>query len=200
MNTNQNTQDKRGGKRAGAGRKAGSGSFGEPTRPVRVPESQLASVLDFLAAYRASRNSPALAGEVYRPVSQPRPLHLPLFGSKVQAGFPSPADDYVAEQLDLHQLLVKREAATFYVRVQGDSMVDAGIREGDILVVDRSITPTDGKIVIAVLNGELTVKELSIKAQRIQLLPRNDAYPPIDVPQESDLTVWGVVTGVVRQL
>ncbi len=200
MNTNQSTPKKRGGQRAGAGRKAGSGSFGEPTRPVRVPESQLASVLDFLAAYRASRNNPAVAGEFYRPVSQPRPLRLPLFGSKVQAGFPSPADDYVAGQLDLHQLLVKREAATFYVRVQGDSMVGAGIREGDILVVDRSITPTDGKIVIAVLNGELTVKELSIKPQGVQLLPRNDAYPPIDVPQESDLTVWGVVTGVVRQL
>lgn len=200
MNTNQKDQEKRGGRRAGAGRKAGSGSFGEPTRPLRVPESQVASVLDFLAAYRASRNDPAVAGEVYRPAAQPRPLRLPLFGSKVQAGFPSPADDYVAEQLDLHQLLVKREAATFYVRVQGDSMVDAGIREGDILVVDRSITPADGKIVIAVLNGELTVKELSIKPQGIQLLPRNDAYPPIDVPQESDLTVWGVVTGVVRQL
>lgn len=200
MNDNQITPKKRGGPRAGAGRKAGTGSFGEPTRPMRVPESQVAQVLDFLAAYRASRSTSATAGEFYRPAAQPRPLRLPLFGSKVQAGFPSPADDYVAEQLDLHQLLVKREAATFYVRVQGDSMVDAGIREGDILVVDRSITPVDGKIVIAVLNGELTVKELSIKPQGIRLLPRNDAYPPIDVPQESDLTIWGVVTGVVRQL
>jgi len=200
MHSNHNSPDKRGGYRPGAGRKAGSGPFGEATKPVRVPESQVPAILDFLEAYRTRRSEQPVVGEVYRPAAGKRSLRLPLFGSKVQAGFPSPADDYVAEQLDLHELLVKREAATFYVRVKGDSMVGAGIQEGDILVVDRSVEPTDGKIVIAVLNAELTVKELSLKKGRIQLLPRNDTYPPIDISSESDLVIWGVVTGVVRQL
>ncbi len=188
----------RGGSRPGAGRKPGSGAFGEPTRPVRVPESQVPAVQAFLEACRARPRDGA--GEVYRPVPAPRPVRLPLFGSKVQAGFPSPADDYVARRLDLHELLVKREVATFYVRVQGDSMVEAGIHEGDLLVVDRSVEPTDGRIVIAVLDGELTVKELSRTAEGVLLLPRNRAYPPIPVPRESELVIWGVVTGVVRQL
>ena len=138
-------------------------------------------------------------GGVFRPALG-KPLPRPLFASKVQAGFPSPADDYVAGQLDLHELLVKREAATFYVRVKGDSMVGAGIQEGDILVVDRSIEPADGKIVIAVVDGVLTVKELSMKSGGIKLLPCNDAYPPIALSGESELVIWGVVIAVVRQL
>jgi DNA polymerase V len=165
-----------------------------------VPESQVPVILDFLQAYRNRHDQPSAVAEVLRPTVIKRTVRRPLFGSKIQAGFPSPADDYVAEQLDLHELLVKREAATFYVKVKGDSMAGAGIQEGDILVVDRSVEPADGKIVIAVLNGELTVKELSRKKDHIQLLPRNDAYPPIDISSESDLVIWGVVTGVVRQL
>jgi len=200
MHDNHNPQSKRGGRRPGAGRKSGSGTFGEQTKPVRVPESQLPAVLRFLDEHRARRIEQVVMDSVFHPASNPPPVRLPLFGSKVQAGFPSPADDYVAEQLDLHKLLVKREAATFYVRVQGDSMVGAGIQQGDLLVVDRSVEPADGKIVIAVLDGELTVKELSLKGGKVQLLPRNDAFPPIDIPSESNLVIWGVVTGIVRQL
>ena len=200
MNSNHNAPHKRGGPRPGAGRKPGSGLYGEPTRQVRVPDSQVPVIVDFLEAYRHQLSEPSAVDEVYRPALMKRTVRLPLYGSKIQAGFPSPADDYVAEQLDLHELLVKREAATFYVRVKGDSMVGASIQEGDILVVDRSVEPTDGKIVIAVLNGELTVKELSRKADSTQLLPRNDAYPVINISSETDLVIWGVVTGVVRQL
>ena len=200
MNSNQHTPGKRGGHRPGAGRKPGSGLYGEPTSQVRVPDSQVPVIVDFLEAYRNRHSEPSAVDEVYRPAVSKRTVRLPLYGSKIQAGFPSPADDYVAEQLDLHELLVKREAATFYVRVKGDSMVGASIQEGDILVVDRSIEPTDGKIVIAVLNGELTVKELSRKHDSTQLLPRNDAYPVINISTDSDLIIWGVVTGVVRQL
>ena len=200
MNNNHPSTAKRGGPRPGAGRKPGSGLYGEPTSQVRVPDSQVPVIVDFLEAYRTRHSEPSAAGEVYRPAMDKRTMRLPLYSSKIQAGFPSPADDYVAEQLDLHDLLVKREAATFYVRVKGDSMVGASIQEGDILVVDRSVEPTDGKIVIAVLNGELTVKELSRKQDSTQLLPRNDAYPVINISSETDLVIWGVVTGVVRQL
>ena len=200
MNNNQTPPSKRGGYRPGAGRKPGSGPFCEPTKSVRVPESQVPAVRYFLEAFRDRRSEPPTLGEIYSPALNQRTVRRPLFSSRIQAGFPSPADDYVAQQLDLHELLVKREAATFYVRVKGDSMLGASIQEGDILVVDRSVEPTDGKIVIAVLNGELTVKELSRKKDRIQLLPRNDAYPPIEISSESDLTIWGVVTGVVRQI
>jgi DNA polymerase V len=143
----------RGGQRPNAGRKPGTGCFGEPTRPVRIPESQVGAVLDFLAAWRARRTESASVGDIHAPAAAPAPLRRPLFGSKVQAGFPSPADDYVTAQLDLHELLVKREASTFYVRVKGDSMRDAHIQEGDILVVDRAVDPVDGKIVIAVLDA-----------------------------------------------
>lgn len=190
----------RGGSRPGAGRRPGTGPFGEKTRTVRIPESQIPAVRRFLEANRHPGIVLPTGGEVYAVTLTPRRLSRPLYGSKVQAGFPSPADDYVEQQLDLHELLVKREAATFYVKVQGDSMVGAGIQEGDILVVDRSVEPVDGKIVIAVLNGELTVKELSRKHGKVQLIPRNDAYPPIDISSESDLIIWGVVTGIVRQL
>jgi DNA polymerase V len=200
MNNNQTPSSKRGGYRPGAGRKPGSGPFRELTKPVRVPESQVPTVLSFLQAFRDRHSEAPTLGEIYSPALNQRTVRRPLFSSRIQAGFPSPADDYVAQQLDLHELLVKREAATFYVRVKGDSMLGASIQEGDILVVDRSVEPTDGKIVIAVLNGELTVKELSRKKDRIQLLPRNDSYPPIEITSESDLTIWGVVTGVVRQI
>jgi DNA polymerase V len=157
--------------------------------------SQLPVVAGFLEDLRVSSS----VEQVYRPILG-RPLPRPLFSSRVQAGFPSPADDHVAGELDLHKLLVKREAATFYVRVRGDSMTGAGIHEGDILVVDRSIEPAHGRIVIAVVDGELTVKELAMGPEGIRLLPRNAAYPPLVLQGESELVVWGVVTAVVRQL
>ena len=101
------------------------------------------------------------SASVYVPVANPSKLALPLFGGKVAAGFPSPADDYVDKTLDLNELLVQKPAATFFVRAQGDSMLGAGIHPNDILVVDRSIEPAPGKIVICALNGELTVKRLA---------------------------------------
>jgi DNA polymerase V len=97
------------------------------------------------------------------PTPLPQVLLLPLFGGKVAAGFPSPADDYVEKSLDLNELLVKRPAATFFVRVQGASMIGAGIHNGDMLVVDRSLEAQSGSVVIAVINGDLTVKRLVIK-------------------------------------
>ncbi|MBA4118909.1 MAG: hypothetical protein C0514_08465 [Candidatus Puniceispirillum sp.] len=126
-------------------------------------------------------------------------LELPLFASRIMAGFPSPADDHVERTLDLHTLLVERPAATFYLRVEGDSMCEAGILSGDIVVVDRSLTPQDGDIVIAVLDGELTIKRMGKKDGFVALFPENKAYDPILVLPDQALEIWGVVTGCVRQ-
>ncbi|MDD3313590.1 translesion error-prone DNA polymerase V autoproteolytic subunit [Pseudodesulfovibrio sp.] len=125
---------------------------------------------------------------------------VPLYLDAVSAGFPSPADDYVETALDLNRYLVANPAATFMVRVGGDSMVDAGILDGDVLVVDRSREPLPGRIVVAVLDGELTVKRLCRLQGRIFLAPENSAYRPIEVREDQELTVWGVVTGVIRKL
>ena len=127
------------------------------------------------------------------------PLAVPAFLSGIQAGFPSPADDYVEKQLDLNELIVKNQPATFFVRVEGDSMRDAGIRSGDILVVDRSLTPVSGKIVVAIMNGEFTVKRIEMSVKGITLLPENSSYPAIEVPPESDFQVWGVVTYIIHK-
>jgi len=128
-----------------------------------------------------------------------------LFTCKVAAGFPSPTDDTVDQSLDLNEYLINNPTSTFFLRVKGNSMSGAGIHDGDVLVVDRSITPVDGKIVIAVVNGETTVKRLKIN-QGAQghatawLLPENPDYKPIKITPEMAFTVWGVVTSIVRKL
>lgn len=126
-------------------------------------------------------------------------LKLPLFISKVSAGFPSPAQDYVEQTLDLNDLCIRRPAATFFVRVEGDSMIEAGIFHNDILVVDRSVKPVHGDIVVAQVDGGFTVKELCLRP-RLMLLPRNSAYQPILLANDNELQIFGVVTNVVRQM
>lgn len=126
-------------------------------------------------------------------------LPLPCMLTSIPAGFPSPAEDYLDKQLDLNEWLIKHPAATFFVRVEGDSMRDAGIASGDILIVDRALEPSDGKIVVAVIDGEFTVKRIAIGAEGIQLLPANESYPPIHIPPESDFRIWGVVTYVIHR-
>lgn len=129
------------------------------------------------------------------------PTLLPFFIDKISAGFPSPAEGYTDRALDLNDLMIENPPATFFVKVEGDSMKDAGIFPGDMLIVNRSKDPVDGKIIIAVLNGELTVKRLRIlKNKTISLEAENSAYQPILVSAEHAFTIWGVVTGVVRSL
>ncbi len=123
---------------------------------------------------------------------------LPLFTARISAGFPSPADDYLDRKLDLNEYLIKHPAATFFVRVEGESMIDAGIHSGDILIVDRALEPADHKVVIAVLNGELTVKRIKKTRGKLCLIPDNSAYQPIEVTPEMNLEVWGVVTHVIH--
>lgn len=125
---------------------------------------------------------------------------LPYFEAKVPAGFPSPAADYEENQLDLNTHLIKNPAATFFVRVSGDSMIGAGIHDGDLLIVDRAIDPKDKNVVIAVIDGELTVKRIRIRRQKITLEAENINYASKEVREEADFQVWGVVTNVIHSL
>lgn len=124
----------------------------------------------------------------------------PVFLSRVSAGFPSPADDYTEGPLDLNEHLIKHPAATFFVRVSGDSMRDAGIFPGDLLVVDRALEPANGKVVVAIVDGELTVKRLKKCGNRPYLSPENPAYQPIWIDEGQAFEVWGVVTHVIHQV
>jgi DNA polymerase V len=192
-----------GGARPGAGRKKGSGRFGEPTKVMRVPQSKVAQIQDWLAHQQSAERAlnKALHSAPFRvhTAANESWIELPLFGHKVVAGFPSPADDYIEATLDLNDKLIRNKDATFLLVVEGDSMQKAGIKDGDILVVDRSIPPSDGKIVIAALDGELTVKRLSVKSTGTWLVPENDAYPPILVREEAEMIIWGVVTATISQ-
>ena len=171
----------RGGIRKNAGRPKGQGKFGETTKPMRIPVSLVDKVMSFV---------------------NHKGYTLPLYQCSVQAGFPSPADDDLDNQLDLNEHLIHNPAATFFVRVAGDSMINSGIHSGDILIVDRSIEAADGKVVVAAVNGELTVKRLrrDTTKQAIQLLPENDSYPPITVTPDEDIIIWGVVTNVIHSV
>jgi DNA polymerase V len=136
---------------------------------------------------------------LYSAPDVPSALTRPLVLALVAAGFPSPADDHLDRDLDLHELLIQPPASTFYVRLAGDSMQGAGLYDGDILVVDRSLEPKHTDIVIAVLNGELTVKRLFRQGDLVQLRPANHRYPMITVTPDQELLSWGVVTGSIRQ-
>ena len=166
-----------GGKRKNAGRPKGKGPYGEATKAVRLPISRIAEVKAFLA--------------------QPA-LKIPLYLSRVRAGFPSPAEDDIESYLDLNQHLIQHPAATFMVRAQGDSMINAGIHDGDILVVDRSLEAIDGKVVIAAIDGELTVKRLSCQSGQVKLMAENPNYAPIVITDHQDTVIWGVVTNVIH--
>lgn len=137
--------------------------------------------------------------EVFKPCLN-KTQTFPLYSSKVSAGFPSPADDNLEKTLDLNSYLIKRPAATFFVRVNGDLMINAGINDNDILVVDRSIKPSHGKIIIAVLDGQMTVKRLYKSSGRIMLMPENDLYKPIEIQDHMNMEIWGVVTSSVHFL
>lgn len=169
----------RGGKRPGAGRPKGQGKFGEPTTAVRMPTRLVESVLRLSATGGYA---------------------LPLFTSPVAAGFPSPADGHCDQTLDLNEHLVQQPAATFFVRVDGLSMINAGIFPDDILIVDKSLTPTHGKIVIAAVDGELTVKRLHVQGNTLKLMAENPDFGPIEIEEGNDVHIWGVVTNVIHKV
>jgi DNA polymerase V len=126
--------------------------------------------------------------------------HIPFSSSVISAGFPSPADDYMEQTLDLNQLLIRHPSATFYIRAKGNSMINAGIYDGDILIVDRSLLPANKSVVIGVIDGEFTVKRISKEKEKLFLIPENDEYKHIEVNPDTDLKIWGVVTHVIHKV
>ena len=203
MSDNRNSI--RGGVRMGAGRKKGSSAYGESTKAIRVPESMVAEVKILLnqrkQAFKALQTTSAVnLSAVLLPANDPEKIDIPLFTGKVAAGFPSPADDYIEKTLDLNDLLIQKPAATFFVRAEGESMLGAGIHPNDILVVDRSLEPVVGKIVICALNGELTVKRLKSVGKEIVLGAENPNYSDILVQEGVELVIWGVVTNVIHSV
>lgn len=139
-----------------------------------------------------------LSAAIYHPESNTS--YFDLFMVPVAAGFPSPAEDYIEDKLDLNQYLIRHPAATFFVRASGDSMIGAGIHSDDLLVVDRAIEPIEGSVVIAVVNGELTVKRLQRKGEKLLLLAENDNYQPLEINEHTEFQIWGVVTNVIHPL
>ncbi|MCB1081495.1 MAG: translesion error-prone DNA polymerase V autoproteolytic subunit [Chlamydiia bacterium] len=123
---------------------------------------------------------------------------LPLFSHQVKAGFPSPADDHIEQKLDLNHYLIQHPAATFFVRVEGNSMKNAGISSGDLLIVDRALSPKDGKIILAVLNGEFTVKRIRMQGKKLFLNPENPHFSPLEITEDMDFQIWGVVTYAIH--
>lgn len=139
-----------------------------------------------MSVHKSDPNQPGKSGDKSR--------LLPLYATSIPAGFPSPADDFLEKQLDLNDYIGGNKASTFLVRVQGNSMEDAGIFDGDILVIDRSVEAENGRIVLGVLNGEFTVKRILYKDGKLFLIPENPNYQPIEITGEMDFQTWGVVT------
>ena len=118
----------------------------------------------------------------------------------IHAGFPSPAGDYLGSVIDLNRELVRHPESTFYGRVVGDSMLDAGVNEGDVLVIDKSISPGDGDMAVCFVDGEFALKYIKFREGGLSLLPANDKYPAIEVSEGSDFIMWGVVTYVIKKV
>ena len=127
-------------------------------------------------------------------------LARPIVNEDIAAGFPSPAEDFKEIRISLDKELIKNEEATFYARVRGNSMIDAGIEDGDLLVIDKSIEARDGKIAVCMLDGEFTIKRLKVETDCVYLVPENKAYKSIKVTKENEFMVWGIVTYVIKKL
>ena len=136
--------------------------------------------------------------EVYAATTETE-LELPLLAFSISAGFPSPALDFEEGSIDLNKYLIDKPLATYYGRVQGESMKDAGINDGDLLIIDKSIEPADGKIAVCYIDNEFTLKRLKVTKQGVWLMPENKKYPPIKVEEHNSLTIWGVVTYIINK-
>ncbi len=127
-------------------------------------------------------------------------LKIPFIKEGVSAGFPSPAADFMETNIDLNKELSENQLATFYIKVKGNSMIDAGINDKDVLVVDRSLEPQNNKIAICFIDGEFTVKRILVEKECLYLMPENPNYSPIKVTEENQLIIWGIVTYVIKKL
>ncbi|HSI46258.1 MAG TPA: translesion error-prone DNA polymerase V autoproteolytic subunit [Methylophilus sp.] len=201
-------QTLKGGKRPGAGRKPGSTTRAEETIVIRIPASQKPVVSNLMEAYAKKQRLSQLQGnldpvEVFnQPVEYLQRISLPLFESKVPAGFPSPADDHMEGRLDPNEYLIDQADTTFFVTIQGDSMIEAGLMPGDKAVVDKGKTATVGDIVLVMIDGGFTIKTLAKqKDGNPKLLPANSSgkYMPILIQEPMQFQIWGVVTGSFRR-
>lgn len=170
---------KHGGKRIRAGRPKGQGKYGTNTKPIRVPEHLIDDVMNF---------------------SSNGGYKIPLFSSYVAAGYPAYAEDHVEQMIDMNSFLVRNPKSTFCVRVSGLSMINAGIYEGDILLVDSNISATAGKIIVVAVDNMLTVKRLEFINGKPFLMPDNPDFDPIPINENSEITIWGVVTNILRNV
>jgi DNA polymerase V len=166
----------------------------------RAVKDYLATIEDLGRAWRGGARPASAPGLEILGFEKRSRIELPLYLAAVQAGFPSPADDFIDKTLDLNEYLIRHPAATFFVRVAGESMTGAGMHPGDVLVVDRAVEPADNKIVVAVVDGELTVKRIREDRGRLFLAPENPEYPPIEITEETGFEIWGVVTSVIHKL
>jgi DNA polymerase V len=204
------TTKKHGGPRPGAGRKQNSGKFKEPTQSIRVPTSALNLIHNWLELFKQSASSalPTIASSLknlngmtlMNIAPSPIPIDMPFYDCSVSAGFPSPADDSFGITMDLNKHLVQNAPATFFVRTSGDSMLGAGIHDGDLLVVDRSLTAKHQDIVIAAVNGDLTVKRLMHHQSKTVLQAENPEFSNIELTEDMAVSLWGVVTNVLHSL
>ena len=171
---------KHGGKRAGSGRPVGTGKFKLPTKIMRVPEIMQDDIVNFIEANGYS---------------------LPFYTIPVQAGYPiAVGQDSEPERLNLYRLLVENPEQTFFIKANGDSMIEAGIHSGDLMVVNKKIPAKDGAVVVASVNGEFTVKRLSYKGGKPFLMPENRNFKPIPVNEHDDVVLFGVVTHSIHQV
>ena len=127
-------------------------------------------------------------------------IELPFVTNGISAGFPSPADDFLDINIDLNKHLIKNPSTTFYGKVRGDSMINAGMHDGDLLIIDKSLEPKDNKIAVCFIDGEFTVKRIKIEKDTIWLIAENPNYKPIKVTEDNDFVIWGIVTNVIKSL
>jgi DNA polymerase V len=202
------SQKSRGGKRPGAGRKPGSTTRLEETIVIRIPASQKPVVSNLMEAYATKQRLRQLkanldAVEVFdQPAEDLQALSLPLFQSKVPAGFPSPADDHVDKRLDPNEYLIDQADTTFFVTIQGESMIEVGLMPGDKAVIDKGKVAVVGDIVLAMVDGGFTIKTLAAqKDGSPKLLPANASgkYAPIIIQEPMQFQIWGVVIGSFRR-
>lgn len=192
----QSTKPRHGGPRQGAGRKA---AYGEPTKTVRVPQSLIPMVAGYLDDLKRAPHTAGLDTRAMRPIAGSRTATMvPTLGRCVRAGIPTSGDDFQVDTVDLGKYLVRNPSSTFVMKVHGWSMRDAGISDGDELVVDRDIAAEDGRIVIADIAGELTVKRLKRTDTGWLLQASNPDFADIPISDKSELNIWGVVTRVLR--
>ncbi len=132
--------------------------------------------------------------------SSSAPMQLPLIQEGISAGFPSPANDFLDISIDLNREFIKHPSTTFYGRVRGDSMINAGLSNGDLLIIDKSLEPSNGKIAVCFIDGEFTVKRVKIEKNQLWLVAENQKYRPIEVTEDNEFMIWGIVTTVIKNV